>query len=849
MATIQTNLISLFSQRSLTDAQGLLATSAERLSSGVRINRAKDDVAGLGISQELQRQIRSFGVSTRNAEDAISMVQTAEGALTSVSDMLLRVKELATQAIDGSLSKEQKAFIADEISQLRDEINAVAERTRFNDVSLLTGDFSQAVRGEFDTTTTLSPTVNVNRSTSTFEVGATSTDPNDINKSIVKLTGLNVAAAEAANFTLSSNGDYLTLSRPQGSGFESETIRLVSRAPTSRSEVQFNNIEGSTFDVQFSKFDISLTIQNIQVGATDRTGSELATKIASLGAVENLAYKGKGWQAVPGADWAVADTAGQTLKAIVVASEGLIRVDSSTVGALGKVKGENGVTDSLGTGYNGTWTSGTSSRIVFTGTQDDINTALASLQINSTTGLGQVSVEIVDSDISVYTRLVNGQLVTSYYREVNNGGNITWTTARSRADDTPYKGLTGYLANITDEAENEEITSKLTGQAWFGAYDAESDGNWQWADGPEGGTVFWNQDLSDPTTGPLGSLATGSTFHNWQNGEPNDSPNTGTDDGSEDYAHFLSSADAEGGLWNDYPNSGGVQKYIIEYGGAPGDFAQGTTKTIAIGTSGTIAVGKAIDTINVNAANADQGTYKLSVDAASQTATLRRYDLREESLVLSSETIDISPRPYAPSGYSQIFDFSESGVRVTLGSNRGEDNLTLGSLASGLGNEVTIATSRMASLIGENGPIFQTGVGSRNDIAINVFRDIRLGKNADSQNATLFNEVNDLVNRLDQASDPATADFQTLQNQVEDMITAIAEMRGDMGAVQNRLTAARNNIAEQFNNLSAAQSQILDTDFAAETARLTRMQIGQQASTAMLAQANQLPNVILALLQ
>ena len=81
MQSISTNLTSLFSQRELSAAQGLLSSSVERLSSGMRINRAKDDVAGLGITQELQRQTRSFAVATRNANDAISMVQTAEGAM------------------------------------------------------------------------------------------------------------------------------------------------------------------------------------------------------------------------------------------------------------------------------------------------------------------------------------------------------------------------------------------------------------------------------------------------------------------------------------------------------------------------------------------------------------------------------------------------------------------------------------------------------------------------------------------------------------------------------------------------------------------------------------------------
>ena len=132
MTTLQTNLSALFGQRELSAAQGALSQSVERLSSGLRINRAKDDAAGLGISQELQRQTRAFAVASRNANDAVSMVQTAEGSLQSVSDMLIRMKELTTQGANESLSKEQRSFIAAELAQLRKEINAVAERTTFN---------------------------------------------------------------------------------------------------------------------------------------------------------------------------------------------------------------------------------------------------------------------------------------------------------------------------------------------------------------------------------------------------------------------------------------------------------------------------------------------------------------------------------------------------------------------------------------------------------------------------------------------------------------------------------------------------------------------------------------------
>ena len=132
-----TNINSLFARRELAGVQSGLADSVERLSSGVRINRAKDDASGLGISEVLRSQVTAINQGIRNANDAVSIVQAAESSLTEASSILIRMKELATQARNATLSKTQRQFISDELSKLRKEINAISERTTFNDLSLL----------------------------------------------------------------------------------------------------------------------------------------------------------------------------------------------------------------------------------------------------------------------------------------------------------------------------------------------------------------------------------------------------------------------------------------------------------------------------------------------------------------------------------------------------------------------------------------------------------------------------------------------------------------------------------------------------------------------------------------
>lgn len=135
---INTNLASLFAQNSLSNAQNNLAQSVQRLSSGLRINSAKDDAAGLAISQNMQSQINGTNQSVRNLNDATNLLQTADTSLSTIHDMLLRLKQLSTQGYDGSLSTSQKLDIVQEMKDLNSEINATAQRTSFNGIKLLT---------------------------------------------------------------------------------------------------------------------------------------------------------------------------------------------------------------------------------------------------------------------------------------------------------------------------------------------------------------------------------------------------------------------------------------------------------------------------------------------------------------------------------------------------------------------------------------------------------------------------------------------------------------------------------------------------------------------------------------
>ena len=139
---VQHNISAMNANRMLGITQGSLAKSTEKLSSGYKVNRAADDAAGLSISEKMRKQIRGLDQASANAEDGISAVQTAEGALTEVHDMLQRMNELAVKASNGTMSSDDRQTVQDEVDQLLTEIDRVAETTKFNETYLLKGDTS-----------------------------------------------------------------------------------------------------------------------------------------------------------------------------------------------------------------------------------------------------------------------------------------------------------------------------------------------------------------------------------------------------------------------------------------------------------------------------------------------------------------------------------------------------------------------------------------------------------------------------------------------------------------------------------------------------------------------------------
>ncbi|MCM8749610.1 flagellin [Thermomicrobiaceae bacterium CFH 74404] len=242
---IYNNVNAVNAQRNLSITGFALAKSIEKLSSGLRINRAADDAAGLSISEKLRAQVRGLAQAMRNAQDGISMIQTAEGALNEVHSMLQRMRELAVQASNDTLSTEDRQAINRELQQLQTEINAISSRTTFNGKQLLTGSLVTQVDA-----------------TSELKVGTTLTGGTDT----AHVYALDVsAAAPGRTYTFAYNAttDQLTLTRSGDN--VSQTIVLNAIAA------------GGSQTLNFGELGVSLTITSTGGITADNLGTALTT--------------------------------------------------------------------------------------------------------------------------------------------------------------------------------------------------------------------------------------------------------------------------------------------------------------------------------------------------------------------------------------------------------------------------------------------------------------------------------------------------------------------------------------------------------------------------------------------
>ena len=277
-STINTNVASLTAQRNLGASQGALNTSIARLSSGLRINSAKDDAAGLAISERFTGQIRGLNQATRNAGDGISLAQTAEGALKASGDILQRVRELAVQSANSTNSAGDRKALQAEVSELVSELDRISQTTEFNGKNLLDGTFGTQ---KFQVGANANQTINA----STANMRASAYGNNQSATANTSGAGAQTAGTATAA-TVTNNGvsaSNITLNGALGTS----TAAIAANSSAKASSAAINGIKDNTGVTATARTEVSLTFA---ASATDGSFSmTIASENAST-ALETMSF-------------------------------------------------------------------------------------------------------------------------------------------------------------------------------------------------------------------------------------------------------------------------------------------------------------------------------------------------------------------------------------------------------------------------------------------------------------------------------------------------------------------------------------------------------------------------------
>jgi flagellin len=308
---INTNIASLNAQRNLNKSQSSLQTSLQRLSSGLRINSAKDDAAGLAISERFGTQIRGINQASRNANDGISLAQTAEGAMAEIGNNLQRVRELAVQARNATNSESDRAALDAEVQQRINEVNRVASQTQFNGLNLLDGSFTDQV---FQVGANFGQTITVDSiAAATGEAlglaGGTLTNYKEVGSAItganlvagdLKISGTDIGAVDVTT----GNGGAVALADAINAKTGITGVTATANAANTGA-LTFSDIGNShTTDAATYTLDVTIGSQTETISLTAAAGGGTITESDLAGAI-NTAF---------GAGTATADTTNSTIE-------------------------------------------------------------------------------------------------------------------------------------------------------------------------------------------------------------------------------------------------------------------------------------------------------------------------------------------------------------------------------------------------------------------------------------------------------------------------------------------------------------------------------------------------------
>ena len=439
MISVNTNVSSLNAQRNLSKSGSDLATSMERLSSGMRINSAKDDAAGMQISNRLTSQVNGLAVAQRNANDGISMAQTAEGAMSESTNILQRMRELALQSANGSNSKEDRDSLQKEVSALQTELTRIAETTSFGGQQLLDGSFGTK---SFQVGSNANELINI----SLKDISADQIGGNYANAGVA---GVTFGATDTTAVIGVASAETLTLT----AAGKAETVSITAGASVTEAASKINASGSDVRAEAVSKVDITvgagtsgtLTIGDHEIALAGDDTSSLTEKLKDLGydATESGGVLTLNARGVDG---------------IVLQST---TATASTINISGGVAGTASATAAIGDAISYTSVLEFSSEKAFTVTGGTDNTGnvtaaqgalaekkVSEIDISSQAG-SQTALSIIDSAIAEIDsqRADLGAVQNRFDHTISNLANISEnvSASRSRIQDTDFATETAQM--------------------------------------------------------------------------------------------------------------------------------------------------------------------------------------------------------------------------------------------------------------------------------------------------------------------------------------------------------------------------------------------------------------------
>jgi flagellin len=974
---INTNISSLNAQRNLNSSQSANRTSLERLSSGLRINSAKDDAAGLAISTRFTSQIKGLSVAIRNAGDGISLAQTAEGALSSMTSNLQRIRELALQSSNATNSDVDREALNAEAQQLISEITRSGEQANFNGTNLLDGNFNAS-----------------------FQIGANRGET--VTFGIAELTSSSLGGARSAGISAQGtdsalgNGDLVINGAVVGASVaSSDTSSVADQEKSAIAKVAAINAVSDESGV-VATVDTNTVAGSIQVAAATSGSIELngVTIAVATGGVDATADRQSVVAAINarsgetgviatdegtlegGVTLAAADGRNITLgtfDTVTSAATGLAAADTTYTGGFTLTSQESGTPVVLAEGTGditsaglaaGTFTANTSSMTTTsrTGAAYDAISSLAAgdMEINSVsigasrdaddTSSNAVadSSTLAGSGISIAAAINRSTEVTGVTATVNatvvSGGTATTAatgTSIGAAGDIYINNINVGTVTLTGDSEQDrgtaiDLINSKSGQTGVVATDSGGAIDLTAADGRNisvaidtkaaaniaalGASAAFagaNIGLSGASVGEadlsLGASMTGIAdasgygatgnlvFDLSLNGDTAKTITVGT--GFTDEATFLTQLnaaldDATTGFGADTVTASVVGGKLTLTADGTGsaesltisnvtDTAGALTFVSGLATLGTATLSTSSAAVSTYANSAMTTTSTIRLES-SKAFTLEAGTNGESTTTNVAEGAVITGTASVSAAYTttatdagMVFSLSLDGAAaqtVTVTGTNTSANTEANFLTSlNAALTTTFTTAKVVASVVDDKLVLTTtdvnagdGTGSNKSLAITSVTDgagifetlvtsgaVAIGKDA----ASVTTGLGSVGLKAGQFGGSETGQFLTdvdltsvkgalnALDAIDNALQSVSSERANLGAIQNRLQSTIDNLSINVENLQAANSRILDADFAAETAELSRTQVLQQAGISILAQANAAPQQVLALLQ